>query len=221
MARVYPVGPEGEAQTPYGERRPAIQRFRLRLDNARNEERFNKGGNVLWAVQASSYTAIAEIAFHQRGQGQIPFSSGTFVRAGPFSEIFVTNSAQSGEWIDLLHVREKEGLFEIQNPGSVFDTVQLVTPTQLLTYADVSISAGSTTLITNSAAVREEIIVQSHPDNTNRVRIGDNNASGSRGIILEPGESATLNVTSSVYGYNVNNTGDNTDVVIATIDTRE
>jgi hypothetical protein len=219
--RYYPVGPEGEAQRQYGEMRPRISRRRINLDTARNSELVNLGGNSIWAVQASSFNAIIEIGFQEQGQGLIPFQKGTFVRVGPFSQIYITNSAQAGEWVDLVTVREESGEFEIQNPGSTFDTVQLVTPTAFDTDSDISIAAGSSRLVIGNNNQREEVIVQSHPDNTNRARIGPSSVSGSQGVILGPGESITLNTTAPIYAYNTNNTGDNSDTSISYVEVNE
>ena len=217
--RYYPVSDEGDAQAPYGERRPRVARRRIDLTNARDGQELVLGGNAIWACVASSYNAELEISLHEQGQGLLPFLKGTFVKAGPFSKLYLTNSAQSGEYIDLVVIREERGVFEIENPGSTFDTVQSVVPTTLTATADVNIAASTNTQAIAANANRVELILRSLSSNTNTARLSeDPGAAGGKGLPLEPGQSITLNVTETVYAYNLDDTTDGTQVTIAILE---
>ena len=215
MSRYFPVPDEGEAQQAYGEKRPRIHTRRIDLDNERNEELLKLGGNFIWAARASSYTALAEIGFQQQGQGRIPFQQGSAVRVGPFDRIYLTNTAQSGEWIEIVVVREETGNFAIENPGSAFDTVQFSTPTSINTSSDVNISASSSALVVGANSNRKEAVIRSLSSNTNTARIGGGGVGATSGIPLEPGQSFTLSVTDNINAYNEDDTGDGSDVTIA------
>lgn len=220
MSRYYPVAREGGAQPQYGEKRPRIGRKTIYLDNARDGEEVNIGGDVLWAVRASSYNALLDVAIHEQDQGRVPFQKGTFVRCGPFSQVYLFNEAQSGEWVEIVYARETWD-FSIQNPGSTFDTVQTVVPTNLNSWPDKTISASSVGTVRSAKATRKESVIRSLSSNTNTVRVGNGDVGASQGLPLEPGQSLTINTTDIIQAYNLDDAGDGSDVVIAGFDVQD
>jgi hypothetical protein len=214
MSRFFPVSEQGRAiaekgQTkggvgfdPTEQQRPVrLNVFRLYLDAANTSKRLNIGGNGLWCVNASSMVAVAKIAFEDPG-GEIPFLLGTSVRPGPFSRIFVTNDAQSGDWLDLAYIGGG-GKLEIENPAKVYDN----RPSKLNPLDDVTIAATSSGKLVDQNYNRQSLMIENLASNADAIRIGDDTVSGSKGLSLSPGQIMTIETTAEIHAYNTAGSG--------------
>lgn len=76
-------------------------RFRLDLSAARDIEPFNFTGEFLYIEQVSSNSALATIRLNRNTNSEIDLNIGTFIKT-VFKEFYITNTAQAGEWIDLI-----------------------------------------------------------------------------------------------------------------------
>ena len=78
-----------------------VRRVDIDLATARDNEPLDISGTVLWASDASSLTANADITLDNSENDSIPFLAGTMVQGIPFKQIFITNTAQSNETLTL------------------------------------------------------------------------------------------------------------------------
>lgn len=205
MPRIYPVPDEGQSLPRFGSDANSIRTFKVLLENAQSGVKLPFGGSFLWAVDASSLNAKANIAFKQDSTDfGVPFKQGTMVRGVKFAEVFVTNTAQAGEWILFMVVVEDFDNVQIQNPGALFTGVTISKATVLSDAADKSLPAtGVVTQIIAANASRRSVILKSANANTDTVRIGSSSITASRGIELSPGDSVTLDTTAAIYGKNL------------------
>ncbi len=98
-------------------------RRRIDLSIARTSEYFGIAGEFLYIEQVSSDAAFASIAINRNTNDLIDLELGTVVKT-IFTEFYVTNVAQAGQWIDLIIGINFE--YYKQSRGVVGDVVQQV-----------------------------------------------------------------------------------------------
>jgi len=86
--------------------------------------------------------------------------------------------------------------------GRLLGIVSLAKPTTLNTVADVALGAAATTQILPVDAARQVALISNLTANANIIRVGDVNAGAARGIEVAPGQTATINGTAAIYGFN-------------------
>jgi len=200
--RLFPIPNEGQAPPEFGGRANVIETIRLPLDGARTAEEIKVGGTILWCYEASSGSAEAQISFSDRQGRGVLFRDGVAIRGVEFSSIFVTNTAQAGEYLELMYATEAARNINIENAGAVFTSVTVSKATTLTTQADVSVGTSSSAQILAANAARREAIIKNLSTNAAAIRVGDSNVAATRGVPLQPGESATLQVTTAIHAYN-------------------
>lgn len=199
MPRIYPVPDEGQALPRFGSDANSIRTFKVLLDNAQSGIKLPFGGSFLWAVDASSLSAKAEIAFKQDSTDfGVPFKQGTMVRGVKFAEVFVTNTAQAGEWILFMVVVEDFDNVQIQNPGSLFTGVTISKATTLGESADLSVVDAAAAVVAVAAlSGRRTAIIGNKAASTGPVRVGVA-PDDTHGIEVQPGMAVYLDVTADI-----------------------
>ena len=204
--RIYPQSWPGDAPPEFGIAANSIKIKRIDLTLARATPfAYDFGGSILWAVRASSLAALAMISLGDMALSSdpIPFQSGMFVRGVRFSRIYVTNTAQVGEWIEFLTAVEGPDNIQIENPAASFAYVTLAPWSNVInTYTDVSIAATTTAVVLAVNLARFKAFIQSDPGNAGNVRIGDLNVVVNRGITVTPGGIIEIESTEAIYCYN-------------------
>lgn len=76
-------------------------RRRIHLDQARVLERWSVAGEFMYVEEASSESAKLTIQLNRNTNDPIDLEIGVKIKT-IFTEIFFTNTAQAGEWIDLI-----------------------------------------------------------------------------------------------------------------------
>lgn len=207
--RVYPIDYPAQAPQRFGRFSPVIKVQRIALDDARDDVRIQIGGSMFWAQNASSLTASMDVRFNTEQSDKVKVTWGFSIGGLKFSEIYVTNSAQAGEYIDILVVVEDVNLRTL-NPNNVNNAVTIlgtVTVDQAKnsvfeTAADVTVTAAAAAAeILAANTDRVSAIITSVSTNTQEVRIGDGDTGAARGVQLNPGESLEIETTAAIYAY--------------------
>lgn len=76
-------------------------RRRVHLDTARVLEKWSTAGEFIYVEEASSPSAAAAIRLGRNTNDPIDLDVGTVIKT-VFCECYITNTAQAGEWIDLI-----------------------------------------------------------------------------------------------------------------------
>jgi len=77
------------------------KRFRYELTTARGNDYLGLSGEFLFVEGVSSKSALASIRLNRNTNDPIDLKIGTHIKT-IFTELYVTNAAQAGEWIDLV-----------------------------------------------------------------------------------------------------------------------
>jgi hypothetical protein len=196
---------------------PSPQTLRLDLSVARTTQLLSLSGTLLWIYQASDKDAVADIRFNSNQANSITFREGQGLRGLSFRELYVSNTAQAGKYLDIMTIVENLDVtnqkVEFVNPGATFANVDLTKPTSGNSETDVTITAAAAAAIILAAnATRRKALVTSLTTNTQEVRIGVGVASAvDTGTPIQPGESVEIDGTVVLYGY----TGAGVDQVVA------
>lgn len=201
VGRFYPEPAQGVAPRQFALNANRVKTRKILLDTAREHERVHVGGVFLWAVEASSRTAKMYVSLSEESGDQgIPFKEGSAFQGVPFSSVWITNDAQAGEWITLVYVVSAEGQINIDNPGALFTSVDLVKATTASDTADQSIANGATVTIAANAS-RRALVIYAKSTNTGSLRTGPT-AAAARGRELQPGIEHIWNVTAAIKVHN-------------------
>jgi len=201
--QLFPRSFEGEAPSEFGRGSNILKTRTYNLDVARDLAEEEIGGTCIWAYTATSLTANIDIRINDQLRDPLTFSQGMFIRGVPFSRLYVSHAAQAGETISIFYAVEQDArMIEIINPSSQFTNMTFAPATVLDTLADVALAAAATTQILPALATRQKALITNLVTNLNVLRIGDLNAGAARGIELGPGETAMLEATEAIYGYN-------------------
>jgi len=161
------------------------------------------GGNVLWAMQATSRQAYIDLYLNDQQRDPIRFQEGLFIRGVPFSRVFVTHAAQAGQTITLFYAVEEIDNIQVENPALQFTMIDLTKATVFDSLADIIIVAAAVAVIVVPAlATQRTAIIASLAVNGQTCRIGDATTGAARGIELAPGESISISTTEAIYAYN-------------------
>ena len=198
--RSFPIDAPANAPARYGAFSPVPKIYRIDLGAARDREKSGMGGSFIWGYKASGTGVSVDIRFNSQQADPMTFYVGTSLQGLKFSEVYISNDAQAGGWIDFLVVDQGEQITGL-NPANVFTAVTVTKATDYHAHSDVTLVAAATTLIDAADATRRTIIVQSLPSNTQDIRVGSAVAGATRGILLQPGDIITIDCTDAVYGY--------------------
>jgi len=219
MGNITPITPGAQAPREYGLDANVLQTIPFALDAARDKERLEFGGSMIWAYAASSLTAQIDIHINTQQSHPITFQKGMMMRGVPFSRLFITHAAQAGESITLIIAVEGESeikerrRIQVENAAEGYTAVTLAKATDLQTIADVTLGAAATTQILAANALRRVVFISNLIGNTQTFRIGDNNAAAARGVPLAPGETIIVSGTDTIYGYNPGAAGEDVAVM--------
>ena len=110
---------------------------------AQNLQCYEIGGNVLWALAATSLGAQLDVRLNDQLRDPIPVQQGLFFSGIRFSRIYVSNVAQAGETITLLYCTQERDNIRIENPAMQYNLIDLTKATVLDTAADQVIVAAA------------------------------------------------------------------------------
>jgi hypothetical protein len=152
---------------------------------------------VLWVVNASSPTALARITINRVGDG-IPVSLGFAMRTPPFNRIFVSNTAQAAQFLEVVYFRSQFDFFVV-NPSIASPTISVAKPTSGAN-ARIALAPGVNSALVNADATRRAVIVKNEGPDQVRVAWNATPPTDSLGIPLAAGESITLEGTPELDG---------------------
>lgn len=199
--RAFPIDTPANAPARFGSYAPVPKVYRIDLGSARTSQRQGIGGSFIWAYQASDVNASVDIQFNSQQADAVSFTQGMSIGGLQFSDVYLTNTAQAGKWIDLFVIVEGVDMRAI-NPANTFTSVTVTKPTDFATVADVTVTAGAAAAAILAAnADRRTAVIQSDPANSQDIRIGDSNTGAARGIVLEPGDALEIESTDVIYAY--------------------
>jgi hypothetical protein len=199
--RIYPVDYPSKAAARYGDFAPTPKVYRIALDAARDGAKMGIGGSFIWAYKASDTRAEVDIQFNNEVSDKMTFQVGSAIGGFRFAELFVSNDAQAGKWVDFWVIDQAEGI-NLLNPANVFTSVSLANQSTLASVADVTVTAAAAAAVVLAAnADRKSALIQSQATNTQDVRLGDSNTGAARGLILAPGDTMQVDVTDDIYAY--------------------
>jgi len=75
--------------------------IRIDLTTARTDQSFNFAGEFIYVEATSSALAVAKIKLNRNTNDALDFELGTFIKT-IFVEVFITNTALQGEWLDIV-----------------------------------------------------------------------------------------------------------------------
>lgn len=182
----------------------AVRIITVDLSTARSGERLDITGTFLYAIVASSKTVSVSLAFQDQHQDPIPFSEGQFISGIAFSQIYLTNAAQSGGYIKLMYGRETGRGLQVQNPSSQYNDVSILkaansTPTPAWHSVLGTGAAASAQLMVAAASTRRRLIVSAPASNAAGYRVGGSDVDATHGIYLSAGQSVEILTTDAVY----------------------
>lgn len=175
-----------------------VRTFVLDLATAREDFEVSLAGAFIWAINTVNVDAETAVKFNtSAGQG-VPFKRGQWISGIRFQRIFVSHVAQAGASITFLcsprHI-------EVDNAVA---TSGLVTLTDTLRSSDFATPAAASVGVAAASflaasSTRIGVILQSHPDNTGRIVVGDANVTLTRGLILLPGGTAYIQTEDELF----------------------
>ena len=155
---------------------------RIPLDTARADLGLSLTGDFLYVAAASSASALATVKLNRNTNQTLDLRRGTEIKT-IFTQLFVTNTAQSGEWIDLV-------------TGVNFEKIDLHRDENRAAQAVVEITNGAAN--TNQAGadqVAERVVILAAPQNTDIAWVDFGQAAVQDSCYpLEPGDSVTVMV---------------------------
>lgn len=198
--RGWPIPADALSPREFGEDANQLSLFRIKLDSAQTDAKRKVVGNFMWAIDASDLDATFDIKFNRQDNTGIPISQGTAFGGVGFNEIYLTNSAQAGKWVELLVgvAREPASLF-LLNAASSFTSVKLDKANTLAGSGTQTIANAATDTIAANTD-RRELIFQADNSNTGNLFLRDSNANIF--VELEAGQTITLEVTDEVQVRN-------------------
>lgn len=206
MGRIFPDDSVNKSTVPlYGVDANRIGTIRIPLDNARVNERLKLGAfNFFWAYRASRLNATIDVRFgHQRNPAVAVENGFSFQTKA--SEIYLTNDAQAGEWIEFLYVRDdgKDNGFAFSVAQGAFQEIKIdISQNTIVTVPDDSVASTTTEMILPTNTDRRKAILSNPFGNPREFRIGDSSTGAARGIELQPGATISLETTDAIYAYN-------------------
>lgn len=203
MANYNLVPNEGRSPPPFGRDQASVRRIVIDLSTARTNDPIKICGDVFWVVDASQLGELAQATFNEPGQGldQLPIGKGLKISGIDYSTVFLTNTAQAGKWLEIVYgVLGRKGL---QLDDALLDSsvVTVEVGSTLDNAAHVSTVATTITLLSAANTARRFITISSLSTNTANIQIGSAAVGAAAGLILEPGDSITLETTAAVYYY--------------------
>lgn len=127
-------------------------RRRIHLDAARSLEEWGIAGEYLYVEEVSSESARLTISLNRNTNDPIDLENGVKIRT-IFTQIYITNTAQPGEWIDLII-----GInFEYTKPAGRGLDAGVAQQVLNLTHANADTSAAAAAHPCNSALIKADV----------------------------------------------------------------
>lgn len=158
-----------------------------------------RGGTYVYCIEAN--LLAFDILVDEADKGRCGPGLGYAVPEGeePFGQVRVVNTAG----VELTATLVIGAGVVLDNRLTLSGDLNLSTPTQLVSTADVALTAspGAAELILAANANRKRALITNLAGNAAVVRIGDANVDGSRGVQLAPGATLPLQTEAAVYGW--------------------
>lgn len=203
--RVFPVDIPRRGRALFAQDAANVTIQRVLLDNARDVSQLSVGaGTFIWAYRASDLGAELTVHFNNQRNEGVVFNKGMSIDSIAFSNLYVTNTAQAGKWIEFLIVRgDGESGLVVTNASSAFQEVRIDVGDTVTTSADINLPTVAVTALAAANTARRQIHIQAHPSNAREIRVGDAaNVGAARGLWLNPGEHLHIESTAALSAYN-------------------
>lgn len=206
--RFYPINRVTGASPEFGIDANSLKTKTFALDNARDKQCYEIGGNLLWVIQASGPDAIMDIRLNDQLRDPLPIQSGLFIKGVRYSRIYVSNEIQVGEYLTVLYCVEEFNNITIENPAGATASVAMTGDVDISkaghldSIDDVVLAANTTAQVLPALADRRCAIIGNLATNTHTMRIGDAAVDGGRGAELAPGESIAIETEEAIYAFN-------------------
>ncbi len=126
-------------------------RHRINLDTARNDELLGIAGEFIYVERVSSNSAVAVIRLDETKNAQLEIIAGVKIET-VFQRLYITHTAQTGEWIDLLI-----GInFKYHKPFSGVGTREAQQVLNL-THANPNTNVAAASQVCNSALIKADV----------------------------------------------------------------
>lgn len=239
MPQIYPVANEGQSPDEFGRDAPRVGLLTIPLDNARTLEEYTIGGTMLWAIDASTINARCTVQFQDYTSAAVPYGKGQSIRGLRYSRIYISNSAQAGEFITFFYAVESGQRLQIDNPLQASDSAQItgidegvILPVQT-SQPDPTESRFTRVLAgvsnderfiddASGPVVKRDVTIQALLSNTDTLFIGDESTTNlpggliANGFQLNPGSVLTVAATNSLWAVTGNGTaGQGMNLIVA------
>ena len=203
MAQAPPREPETPSlegiAPPFASRANATRRLRIALDSAAVNREMPATGTWLYVVEASSRAALARVEFNEQRGDKFPIREGLFLSGLEFNVLWIENTAQAGEWLDILFGVETQGNVRIVNPTSAISSFELTKGTTFVTPLNASVGVAAASVLAAFAG-RREALLQSDAGNAGIIYVGHDATVGpGRGLRLDPGQSLVLSTSDDIF----------------------
>lgn len=200
--RLGPQVPAQPAAGDFGANANQLYVLRIPLDVAQSYKRYAAAGNCLYVIDASSPTALAYVRITTDG-AELPLRQGFAARLPAFKDLSVRNTAQAGQWIDVLYYVASFDFF-VLNPGAQISTVDLTKATsgENINGTIPAGFAGIVVPVVIADSNRRRTILSN--DGPGRIRVGwhvppaTTSISATVGQLIPPGASITLEGTGGI-----------------------
>lgn len=215
----------------YGVDFQKLSRKRVALDSARAKQQFSGiAGNFIWCQNSSAAGAECFISFkHEEDESLLKVSRGFFLAGVKFPKVFVTNTAQSGQYVDIVYGEVDPRQLRIENIGEVFSTIEDILNIQNVEIVEqvldvvqpngarhpdkVTLVSGISDTLSAYAEDKRSMVIRTKTDAAGLVWIGgDESIEDEQGVPLYPGDSISIDGRAQISGYQ--NTGVDVDVYI-------
>ncbi len=155
----------------------------IELDNARNDEFVAVAGKTIYIEDASSDSALASVKLNRIGADSLNLKKGSSIET-VFSGLYLTNTAQAGEWLKVIFGREFK-----------MDSVQGLSQAEAQPIVVITNAAANTNTIP-SAQVCDTVLLKADVKNTGIVWVDFGTAAVQDSCLpLDPHESITVKLS--------------------------
>ena len=159
------------------------KKWRIALDTARADHRYDFAGDFLYVEAFSSPSAAATVRFNKNTNDALDLQHNTKIET-VFTTLYITNTAQAEEWIDIIvgidFRKDDPQVSDQQEPQAVIE----------LTHAAANTNVAPASQIANF------VIIKAHTRNTDIAWIDFGQAAVQDGCLpLEPGDTIALPIS--------------------------
>jgi len=180
-------------------------KFRHKLDAAQSNYKYNISGSYLYVEAVSKVGLGATIRFNNQSNNPLNLIDRRAIKT-PFSQFFLTHTAQAGEWIDIAVGFRAENFFEIEDRSDTPQITKLLTDLEAMAkgyhtgYSPTRHTIGSGAAVTiaggEAASIKVQRYLHAENANTDSIYISQANTVAANLHMEEllPGDSLNLGI---------------------------